>query len=165
MGFKEDIDRAKAKLEERRADLVQQISEIDVELKDYETALKVARKLTGFAPTVEVSTHAPTISESEPASTQDLVSFTGSKKDLIFKILKSKYPHGLQAIQIRYVASKEYGVSLNPNTLTVSLGRLKNSGSVRIDGRKWFYVPPTDQTKNALPDEKPGRALDLEGSA
>lgn len=152
MGFKNDIEQAKSKLEKRRAELLQQISEIDVELKDYETALRVALKITTFAATVSVSTQTPTPSapESEPA--QDIVEFSGSKKDLTLEILKSRYPRGLQARSIRSVARKEYGIDLNPNTLTVSLGRLKTSGHVRIVARIWYFTPK----KNAPPEVTDG---------
>lgn len=160
MGFKDDIEQAKSKLEKRRAELLQQISEIDVELKDYETALRVALKITGFTPIVTVSTQTPTTSESESEPTQDVVEFSGSMKDLALEILKSRYPRGFKASGIRHVARTDYDINLNPNTLTVSLGRLKASGDVRIIGRGWYYTPK----KSAPPADADG-ALDSGGSA
>ena len=97
MGFKENIEQAKSKLEERRNELIQQIAEIDVELKDYETALRVARKLAAFVPTDSDSVQVPTTSEFGPTPTQDIVEFAGSMKDLTLEILKSRYPREASA--------------------------------------------------------------------
>lgn len=152
MGFKENIDQAKSRLEKRRAELIEQISEIDAELKEYEVAVKVVLKIMGPAPTVSVSTQTPTISAPEPEPVQDIVQFSGSKKDLTLEILRSRYPKGFRAHGIRHVARKEYGTDFNPNTLTVSLGRLKASGDVRIVERVWYYTPK----KNAPPEVTDG---------
>lgn len=145
MGFKENIEQAKSKLQTRREALVQQITDIDIELKDYDTALRVARKLALSSDEAQV----PSSSISHDLLTQTVVKFIGSMKSLTYKILKSEYPKGMQASDIRTIAQENHGVDLNPNTLTVTLGRLKSDGRVRIDGRVWFYIPKGDRQQDA----------------
>ena len=145
MEFKENIEQAKSKLQMQREALVQQIADIDIELKDYDTALRVARKLALSSDEAQV----PSSSISDDLLTQTVVKFIGSMKSLTYKILKSEYPNGMLASEIRIVAQQKHGTDLNPNTLTVTLGRLKGDGHVRIDGRMWFYIPKGDRQQGA----------------
>ena len=148
MGFKEDIEQGKAKLGERREVLLREIATIDAELKDYDAALRVANKLAssaGQGSEVQV----PSSGVLDLTEAQDTLRFTGSIRDLTLKILETNYPNGMAAGDIRRYAKERYDVDLNPNTLTVSLGRLKNNGHVGIDGRVWVYIrkesaPPED---------------------
>lgn len=55
-------------------------------------------------------------------------------------ILKDAYPNGLTASQIKGKAFLRFKKHINPNTLTVSLVRLKPR--VQCEGRVWFYVKP-----------------------
>ena len=159
MGFQKDIEQGKAKLTRRREVLLREITAIDAELKDYDTALRVAQKL---ASPVNDGGEAQVPSSGILAlvAAQEMLQFTGSIRDLTLEILKSNYPNGMTAGNIRTFAKMRYDVDLNPNTLTVSLGRLKTNGDVRIVGRIWFYTPK----KDAPPDES-GGASDSEGSA
>lgn len=159
MGFKEDIEQGQAKLGRRREELLREITAIDAELKDYDTALRVAKKLASPAGESGEAQVPPT-SVLGVATVQDVLTFDGSMKDLITEILKVAYPRGMDAANIRHVARKKYAINLNPNTLTVSLGRLKASGDVRIVGRVWYYTPKKD-----APPEVTGGASISEGSA
>ena len=154
MGFKQDIEQAKSKLQAQREALIQQIGDIDIEIKDYDTALRVARKLALPSDKAQV----PSSSTPDDLLTQNVVKFIGSIKTLTYKILKYEYPKGMQASDIRTIAQEKYDVDLNPNTLTVTLGRLKGDGFVRIDGRVWFYVPKGDR-QQAPHQPKPMRRL------
>ncbi len=159
MGFKEDIEQGKAELGRRREVLLREIAAIDAELKDYDTALRVAEKLASPVAVVD-ETQVPTSSVLGLAGAQETLEFTGSIRDLTLEILKSNYPNGMAAGDIRTYAREQYDVDLNPNTLTVSLGRLKAKGHVRIVGRVWYHTPK----KNAPPEVTDG-ASDSEGSA
>lgn len=159
MGFKEDIEQGKAKLGRRREVLLREIAAIDAELKDYDTALRVAKKLASPA-SEGGKAQVPSSGDLALAGAQDILQFTGSIRDLTLEILKTNYPSGMTAGDIRIYAKMRYDVDLNPNTLTVSLGRLKANGHVRIDGRVWYHTPK----KSAPPDES-GGASDSEGSA
>ena len=64
----------------------------------------------------------------------------------------------MQASDIRTIAQEKYGVDLNPNTLTVTLGRLKAKRLVRIDGRTWFYMPK-DERQQSAPSAETDEAL------
>ncbi|MDP6788159.1 MAG: hypothetical protein QGI13_13630 [Rhodospirillales bacterium] len=69
------------------------------------------------------------------------------RKTVIRRIVKEAYPEGLQAAQIRGLAKEKNGIELNPNTVTVTLGRYKEKGIVRLEGKTWFYVPIKERHK------------------
>jgi len=62
-------------------------------------------------------------------------------KDVILAVLKEARG-GLTAKQIRGKAFLKFNAELNPNTLTVTLIRMKVDKIVRIEGRQWFYIHP-----------------------
>jgi len=67
-------------------------------------------------------------------------------KDIVLSILKEAYPVGLTAAQIKGKAFLKFKTHINPNTLTVTLGRYSRPKDgeprlARCDGRIWFYVP------------------------
>ncbi|MBA2587742.1 MAG: hypothetical protein H0U98_03860 [Alphaproteobacteria bacterium] len=66
-------------------------------------------------------------------------------KDMILTVLRDAYPLGLTAKQIKGKAYMRFKKHINPNTLTVSLGRYSKPKDgeprlARCDGRTWFYV-------------------------
>ena len=139
MGFIERIQEERDKLQSRRDQLVKEITNLDAELKELDTALRVAKKLeitgntaVGITPSAKM-----TFAVNEPPN----MVYSGTNKDLIRKILHDEFPNGLQASDIRHKATTTYGRDINPNTLTVTLSRIKAAGEARIDRRTWFYTP------------------------
>lgn len=128
------------KLEAERGQLRARMAEIDKEIVDQDTALRVFNSLVPSATEDPSDSQAPL--PFAPAS-NGINATPSTVKDLILEILRSASPQGLKAGQIRETAQESYGVDINANTLTVSLGRFKTDGKVRIRMRKWFFVPPT----------------------
>ena len=83
-------------------------------------------------------------------------------KIIVLAILHSAYPEGLNAKQIRGKAVAAYGTELNPNTLTVTLGRYREDGTVRNVGRTWYFVPLEERPNGGLLN---GNAEQMEGNA
>ena len=135
------IQAEKTRLQNERDLLVQKIASIDADLKDIEAALRVASKLEGTPEQEGTQIDTPTSSFGLGGHAPDVRAFSGTIKDLARDILKDAYPNGELAGGIRIAALQNYGQKINPNSLTVSLGRLKNEGAIRIEGRTWFYVP------------------------
>lgn len=127
----------------RRSELEAQRKAIDSELADLEAAERVVMKM---APDVvgRVTQILPSVSQ----SAQSALSPKAKRKTIIREILRGVYPRGLQAGEIRQIARDMYGTELNPNTLTVTLGRHKEKGIVRIDGRTWYYIPEEARKPN-----------------
>ena len=82
-------------------------------------------------------------------------------KDMIFAVLRDAKT-GLTAKQIRGRAFLKFHTDINPNTLTVSLERLKERDLVRIEGREWFYVTAANpDVPQRIEAAAPGRASGL----
>ena len=66
-------------------------------------------------------------------------------KDMILTVLRDAHPNGLSAEQIKGKAFLRYQEHINPNTLTVSLGRYSKPKPgepvlAKCVGRIWYYV-------------------------
>jgi len=131
----------------RRAELQAQKNAIERKLVELATAERVFRELG-------VDLGAGNSADAIPGSG---VSADGRKerrikvKTVVREILKAAYPDGLQAAEIRERARREQNIELNPNTLTVTLGRYKEKGMARIEGKTWFFVPPISGNDDAPP--------------
>lgn len=126
--------------ERERADLNKRLLELNRQAEDDETALRVLKGLypDGFADDTNADEEPP-----PPAGTLARIiheQAVKNIKDKVLDVLRSSYPLGLNAAQIRAKAFLKYKEHLNPNTLTVSLVRFRKDGKVRIEGREWFYV-------------------------
>lgn len=78
-------------------------------------------------------------------------------KDMILAVLRDAYPNGMTAEQIKGKAFLRYQQHINPNTLTVSLGRYSKpkEGELRLarcEGRVWFYIRDTDTVPARAPE-------------
>lgn len=64
-------------------------------------------------------------------------------KDMVLAVIREAYPNGLTAKQIRGKAYLRFRQNINPNTLTVSLGRYSKGPEprARCEGRTWYYIP------------------------
>ena len=134
----------RGQLRKRRQELVYEIEAVDAELKECEIALRVAKKLGVTSADITLRTHTPQVSMIKGGATQDSPIFRGQKNRLALHILKRAYPRGMTASDIRLTASDDHETEIKPTTLTVALGRFKERGAVRIDGRTWYYVPEQD---------------------
>jgi hypothetical protein len=63
-------------------------------------------------------------------------------------VLRAAYPEGLQSTEIRQRARERFNIDLNPNTVGVVLGRYKEKGMARIDGKTWYFVPSVGSEGN-----------------
>jgi hypothetical protein len=73
-------------------------------------------------------------------------------KQMAEAILRDAHPNGLTASQIKGKAFLRFKKHLNPNTLTVSLVRLKPR--VMCENRIWFYVKPNGNGAHDAAKEK-----------
>ena len=70
------------------------------------------------------------------------------------EVLRGVFPGGLTSAEIRERAEPLHGKPIKPETMTVMLGRLKDAGKARLDGRIWFRAsamgvnptPPVQET-------------------
>lgn len=84
----------------------------------------------------------------EPAPATEVQAAEGTDlmvKDMILLVLKEAYPNGMTAAQIKGKAWLRFRKYINPNTLTVSLGRFSKPKDgeprqARCDGRTWYYM-------------------------
>ena len=173
MSLIDNIRLEQSKLQAERDQIKERLVSIEAEANELDIALRVAERLGEHPPPAPSVT---TISGDETPDAQD-AGTSMTYKELARQILKDSHPEGLQAREIREIAAKLYLQKINSNTLTVSLGRLKNDGHVRIDGRTWFWLPPSptmdfpfgkyterqDDNDDAPPSE-PSGASDLEGA-
>jgi len=143
------IQDKRRRLAEERHALLSRVQEIDKELLDQETAIRVIRELLPPEPDVQpaplpaglvAAAKAPAAGVQKPP----LV------KDMVLAILKDAYPRGLTAAEIRQGAIERFGATVNPNTLTVSLGRFKAENLVSIEGRQWRYTPTEAEKTEAV---------------
>ncbi len=164
MEFVERLEQEIAKLRKRRETLVNEIASTDAELKDCETALRVAQKLGAVSGGMKIITYPPMVSVSPAPAPQPVPKFKGQVSKLAIYLLKQAYPTGITAGDLREVAAEKHETDIKPTSLTVALGRHKASGAVRLDGRTWYYVPggerrgPNDEPSNSA-DEAEGGAM------
>ena len=145
MGFAEQLQNEVDRLRNRRQELVSEIEAVDTELKECEIALRVAKKLGVTSADITFRTHPPQVSITKDGATQDVPKFKGRINKLALHILKRAYPRGMTASDIRQAAADHHETEIKSTTLTVALGRFKERGVVRIDGRTWHYVPEQDR--------------------
>lgn len=126
----EALAKRKRQLTERRTALTEEVSVIDAELSDLDVAIRV---LESFSIKLDIHVGASMKGEVVP----------GSKKSAVREVLFHAYPRSLKSNSIREDAKVRFGFEINPNTLAVSLARLKREGLARNEGRTWYYVPPS----------------------
>ena len=174
MGFAEELQKEMHKLRARRQELVDEIGTLDTELKEFEVAEKVAKKLgVGIRGTL-IGGDAPTVSVSRQPKLRARPKFKGQISKLALHLLNRAYPTGMKAGEIRREAAENHETHIKSTSLTVALGRHKAKGAVRLDSRAWYYVPPSERraktAMTARDDEKktprqsnPARRLILRG--
>ena len=164
MNFIQRINQEKAELQRRREKLVQEISAIDGEFKDMEAALRVAQKIEGRSAGVEEQ-HLPISSDRIDLNLQHKGRKVRTIGDAAVKTLQESYPTGLTRKHILVRASSRLRRKINPSSLTGELWRLKGAGRIRIEGRTWFYVLPSDLGNKDAPPAITDEASNSEGLA
>lgn len=69
-------------------------------------------------------------------------------KDVILTQLRTAFPKGLKAAEIRGVIENIYERHLHEKTVGMTLYRLLKEGLVSRTGRNWFFVPPSEEQEN-----------------
>lgn len=74
-------------------------------------------------------------------------------RDLIRSILKENAPTGLTVHDVMDRAQKSYRAEISQNTASVTLGRIKQDGQAKLEGRLWFYVDEETETADSPRNE------------
>ena len=137
-----DIFNRREQLQGERQALVDKIGLLDGELSDLEAAERVFRNIqSGDVAKKGSNRRAPKASVAGSKRKRGQ-RFEGSIKELALQILSDLYPRGLRSAAICKLATTHYGREINKNSLTVTLGRLKEEGLVRLEGQTWFNTSP-----------------------
>lgn len=86
----------------------------------------------------------PVFGAQEPATPKLAPSDDGGEplfRDIILNILKGAYPAPMRVGALKEAAEADLGRSVHYKTPGMTLYRLTKEGSVRREGRDWFYVP------------------------
>lgn len=134
-------------LYDRRQALMDQIEQVDSELRECETALRVVQRFEEAPDHKSAFTAVPKDSVPHTKDTQHVSETPKSgdfltKKDVALKILQDSYPRGLKSDAIRRIARRRYERDIAQTYLGVALSRFKKKGEVKIAGHVWYYVPP-----------------------
>lgn len=135
---------------EQIADNIKRLQEerqkIDLEIKEYETALRVIEKIEGGA-TPPAGTLKTVLKAAVPEKGK-----AATVPEMCLAVLKDAYPEGLEKAMIFKKIKEKYGREVKSNTLTITLStRLKDKELVRIEGKRtWFYVPQQNETPDGL---------------
>jgi hypothetical protein len=165
MTGEDPFDRLEARRMDRdreRMDLHKRIAQLNTEAEKDSIALQVLKEMypDGWKAAQERSPK-PDGALPSPIAKAATMLF----KDVILAILRDAAPGGLTANQIKAKAMLKYKVEINPNTLTVTLGRFSrppdgSAPKAKYDGDVWRYLPTASLT-NLKPAELPlngGRA-------
>jgi hypothetical protein len=69
-------------------------------------------------------------------------------RDRVLEQLKTMGSEGAKAAALRSYLEAAHGIKTHEKTVGMTLYRLLREGLVRRDGRTWFFVPPSAETKN-----------------
>lgn len=122
----------------------------------YLEAMNRARVSLGLAPApnmqaaveLEPTQDAETTSAESDVSIEADASSGDTVRDMILESLKSAGEAGQKAAEIQAKIEARRGAKLHPKTTGMTLYRLSQEGAVRREGRTWFYVPQSAETKN-----------------
>ena len=140
MGVKIDLDEvyaAQRAVEEARGQIRQQIAqlqereaEIEAELSDYETTIRMLEQLSP-----RLVFKAETITPDEADEDGGLP--RGALRQYIETTLHTFAREGASVGAIRDHIRQRYRVEVQPNTVSVTLNRLKARGVARLEGQDW----------------------------
>jgi len=141
MDMLKDVFKRREGLQGQRQALMDQIKQLDEELSDLDAAERVFKKKIQFGDGGKEnpkpkSLKAP-VTDFKPRPDHP---FAGTIRDLALQILSDLYPRGLRSAAICKLAVIHYKREINKNSLTVTLGRLKEDGLVRNEGQTWYII-------------------------
>ena len=149
------IARKRMELDAERVQLLKRLSEIDKEVADQDTAIRVVKSVMG-----QVVSAGEAIQDQADTPMPIRTNPLGYRvKDVAIAVLKDAYPNSMNAADIRKAALEKYGIEINSNTLTVSLSRWKTDGRVMIVGREWSYLPKAAEIMEAQKERAAGDLL------
>lgn len=80
----------------------------------------------------------------------DALPARGAKKALIRELLQHEI--GMTVADIHNRIRDKFGVDVSPNTISVTLPRLRDEGYARLDGRHWFRSDPAETAGSPTTD-------------
>ena len=158
------FDERRRQREAKRLELNKQLAELNAEGEKDAIAVAQLRAVypNGFpnddGPPRSIDRRPADAIESPPAppataaQAQNVAGGNLTVKEMALMVLRDAMPNGLTAAQIKGKAFLRFKKHINPNTLTVSLVRLKPK--VKCEGRIWFYERPSidgDKVHDQLP--------------
>ena len=137
------------KLRERREGLLNEVTVIEAELGQLEAAIGVFERYA--------ETTAPS-SNTSPAEERPT---RGTQKRLITEALIKNAPNGLEVSEIQDWIRSVWRTEVSVNTVSVTLPRLRLAGKSRLEGRRWFHVPSSQNEAAATSAEKVAAAFQI----
>ncbi len=134
MGTKIDIDEvyaAQKALEARHAELRRETDAVEQEMEEYRTAIRLMLR---FQPVPEKA-HASAPDQDETDEDGGLP--RGALRKHIENTLNTFARNGATVAAIRDYIRTRHNVDVEPNTVSVTLNRLKKVGVAHLDGQKW----------------------------
>jgi hypothetical protein len=162
MGSSIDIDEVHAARDrqvERRLEITSEISrlreeagQIDAVILDFDITIRV---LSGLQNKGEPSGRAIEADESEGLPGMP---GPGVFRRLIEATLNTLGRDGITVTAMRDFIKSRYGTDIQPNTISVTMSRLKGRGLARLEGQEWFPALPVEVWDNPAPslEKKPG---------
>jgi hypothetical protein len=142
MGMKIDIDSvyaARKEAEERRIQIQVQIKDLEaedaavsVDLEEYEITIRTLHRI------------APDLGPHQSEVDEEGGILRGTARRLIENALNTFSRDGKSAGEIREYINTRFGVEIAPNTLSVTLNRLKAAGLAKLVSQKWQPATPSD---------------------
>jgi hypothetical protein len=157
--FLQGLEDRRLKREAERMAMNKRMAQLNVDGEADAIAKRVYLDMVkgGDIPAVQAEPKAPTPDaiESAPAAPDTAPRRNDGYmvKDMVLAVLRDAFPAGLNASEIKHRAYNRFKQHINPNTLTVTLGRYskpKDGDPViaRCVGRVWFYVPPINVVRS-----------------
>jgi hypothetical protein len=139
----------------RRAALKDQMLALDNDLAELDVALKVVVGLAGAPPAV--TEQAPVfISELEDDDESDEAGRPrrGEQRRLILETLNTQGQRGVTVTELHTFIKVRAGIEIQPNTLSVTLSRLKAKGLATLSGQNWFPADPFEEHGSRNEDQE-----------
>ena len=133
MDVLETLAARRSELEKRHVAMLAEAVLLTSEMQEIDTAIRVVGRTLGLS-----TVGALVNDDKQEASSRKTV------RDFLLEKLRAEFPKGITATELVALAQKE-GKELNPNTVSVTLGRIKYDGLARLEGRVWFSVPTDEE--------------------
>jgi hypothetical protein len=137
MGVKIDIDEVRAARQavgRRLEELEQEIAKLRSEAEDFDTTLRILHRLHPNA-------GKPLDEESGQESVDEDDGLPrGALRRHIETALNTFAFEGASVSAIREYIQTRHGLDIQPNTISVTLNRLKTQGTARLEGQKWSPI-------------------------